>query len=94
MPYVLTANSAKPGSPTSWVKMDTESVMSGNSEYVSGGIIGNGGGGVERDRSRLNGHRTTPRPLPPLKGKQTDIFRALINQQSHYRWDMLKNYNG
>ncbi len=77
MPYVLTANPAKPGSPTSWVKMDTDSVMSGNSEFVGGngvggGGLGGGGGGVGIsgiDRSRLNGHRTTPRPLPPLKGK-------------------------
>lgn len=33
MPYLLTAN---PSSPNSWVKMDTESVLSGHSE-LSGG---------------------------------------------------------
>jgi hypothetical protein len=52
MPYILTST-ANPSSPQSWVKMETESILSGHSEY------GN---------RMQNGHRTTPRPLPPLKG--------------------------
>ena len=31
MPYLLTSN--PPGSPNSWVKMETDSVLSGNSDY-------------------------------------------------------------
>ena len=53
MPYILTST-ANPSSPQSWVKMETESILSGHSEY---------------NQRLVNGHRTTPRPLPPLKGE-------------------------
>ena len=59
MPYILTST-ANPSSPQSWVKMETESILSGHSEY------GN--------RVMQNGHRTTPRPLPPLKGNITILL--------------------
>ena len=53
MPYILTST-ANPSSPQSWVKMETESILSGHSEF---------------NQRLVNGHRTTPRPLPPLKGE-------------------------
>ena len=53
MPYILTST-ANPSSPQSWVRMETDSVLSGQSEFMNHRI--------------QNGHRTTPRPLPPLKG--------------------------
>ena len=53
MPYFLTST-ANPSSPNCWVKMETDSVLSGQSEF---------------SHRLVNGHRTTPRPLPPLKGK-------------------------
>jgi len=55
MPYILTST-ANPSSPQSWVKMETESILSGHSEF---------------NQRLVNGHRTTPRPLPPLKGNYT-----------------------
>ena len=69
MPYILTST-ANPSSPQSWVRMETDSVLSGQSEFMNHRI--------------QNGHRTTPRPLPPLKGKKKIFWwnKAILKEKT------------
>lgn len=69
MPYLLTSN--PPGSPTSWVKMETDSVLSGNSEF-SGATNGGGAkpqGGPSSSSQHHQRPGMMPPPLPNLSGK-------------------------
>ena len=61
MPYLLTSN--PPGSPTSWVKMETESVLSGHSEFSSG-------------QQQQQPNRSRPRALPPPLSAGTGTLNA------------------
>ena len=78
MPYLLAAGD-QPGSPTSWVKMDSPDnnggVMSSaettTSALMGNGIIPNTGtSGGSKLNHHINGRMTTgrplPRPLPPI----------------------------
>eukprot|EP00096_Caligus_rogercresseyi_P003152 TRINITY_DN1578_c0_g1_i3.p1 TRINITY_DN1578_c0_g1~~TRINITY_DN1578_c0_g1_i3.p1 ORF type:complete len:670 (-),score=160.97 TRINITY_DN1578_c0_g1_i3:235-2244(-) len=90
MPYLLTAN---PSSPTSWVKMETESVFSGNSENSSRGghklsnrlgrtlpSLPKGGGHSLSNYSIPSGHGHR---LPSSEYFNTNNLLLLNNQQSN-----------